>query len=847
MPGDWFESIWSLLPRLDGSLWIGANAGLFVYRGEQFERLGEELPVWWAKSLLEDPSGAVWATTDGQVVQYADSVLQVIRNLDADLWGNLCLDRMGRLWIGSYGEGLYCYDTTRFQIFREEDGLPSKQIASLGEDAEGMLWVNTRAGVVSYDGEMFCSLTGSEEETEWASKRATSLMVDRKDQLWIGTWTGELYVYDGKELRQVLEDRGRMPTSLVEDKRGRIWLGFGNGEIGYFEEGQVHYIPRDAGETVPLETAISLLLDSQGVLWAGGEVGGGLLRYDGQHFTQFTPSDGLASGFVKALCEDRDGRLWIGTSTGVSYYDGKDFMTFIGEDGLPHEIITAIVQTADGRMWFGTEGGGVCRYDEKVFQVIQVPDDPRCNVVYAIHQDRDGQIWLGTGGGLIKYTPQHTIPEIAVTRIVADRTYDVDEDIEIPTTVTRIGFQFQGRSPMDRASHLVYRYRLEGHEGDWHRTRETQVDYPQLSPGKYRFSVQAVDSDLNYSDIREIQLGVIPDPRVAGLTEALRSSGTSGEFVGKSPALHRVLFQIEEVAQTDLTVLILGETGTGKGLVAGAIHGMSAQKHGPFIPVNCGGIPEGLVESELFGHEKGAFTGAVSRKLGKVELAEEGTLFLDEIGDLPLLAQAKLLRFLEERMFERIGGEEILHVNVRVIAATNRDLDQMMSEERFREDLYYRLQAFVIQVPPLRERWEDIPLLAKYFADRFAIHLNRPVPEIDPAVMEHLQRYNWPGNVRELEHQVQRAVLSCKDDAIHAEDIHIGESEEERPAISTTFRSLEEQKQWHEEQEKRHIERALEATGWVIYGECGAARLLDTHPEKLRVRMRKYGLRRPRG
>ncbi|MBI4531784.1 MAG: sigma-54-dependent Fis family transcriptional regulator, partial [Candidatus Latescibacteria bacterium] len=308
-------------------------------------------------------------------------------------------------------------------------------------------------------------------------------------------------------------------------------------------------------------------------------------------------------------------------------------------------------------------------------------------------------------------------------------------------------------------------------------------------------------------------------------------------------------------------------TGTGKGLVARAIHGLSARQNGPFIPINCGAIAEGLVESEIFGHEKGAFTGAVTKRLGRVELAEGGTLFLDEIGDLPLAAQVKLLRVLEERTFERVGGEKTLRADVRMIAATNRDLERMVRERQFREDLYFRLRVYPIEVPPLRERREDIPLLVQYFAKRFAQHLNRSVPGITSATLLRLQGYAWPGNVRELEHVVQRAVLLCRDDIIGVETIArmlvgekltaIGEpvgstvglehrlvGEEHPSAGHGPVVSLSEQKRRLAEEERRQLETVLEETGWVIYGPQGAAQRLGMHPERLRSRMRKYGLRR---
>jgi len=852
-PFDRVGYIWSLLPRPDGSLWIGGE-GLFVYHEGRIEPLhiGHKI-----KALAEDSSGAVWmATHEGKVLRYDDGKLQVIRDLEVELY-DICVDRMDRVWVGTLGMGLYCYDPTRFEVFGKAQGLPSERIYALAEDMKGTIWVGTEAGVVEYDGYTIRPPEGIEKLED---RYVLSLFVDSRNQLWIGTWGNGLYVHDGRKgLQSILRTEFIGLSDITEDRKGRIWFCFQNvGGFWCYKEGRTRHFPSyddtevlspSSDEDLYPRWIGALLVDSKGGLWVGTSSLSrwqGLRRYNieallssknDDDFVSFTSADGLAGGVVLSLYEDREGRIWVGTTEGVSCYDGRKFRTFIREDGLPHEVVTAITQTDDGKLWFGTEGGGVCCYDGKVLQTIRVPGDQEYNVVYAVHQDRRGRIWFGTGGGLVRYKPHQERPKISVTEVLADRIYEVGKGnaVEVPTTAGRISFRFGGKSPTQRASGLVYRYRLEGYEGEWRQTRDTRVDYPPLRPGSYRFCVQAVDCDLNYSDVAEVVLKVVEDPRIVGLTEALRSSGASGEFVGKSSALRKVLSQVHRVAPTELTVLILGETGTGKGLVARAVHGLSTRRGGPFIQINCGAIPEGLVESELFGHERGAFTGAVSKKLGKVELAEGGTLFFDEIGDLALSAQAKLLRLLEERTFERVGGTETLRADVRVVAATNRDLERMVSEGRFREDLYFRLRAFPIRVPPLREREEDIPLLVKYFAERFARHLNRQVPEIESDVMECLKRYRWPGNVRELEHVVQRAVLSCRGDVIRLEDVPDVAGE----VGGIGFLSLE-------EHERRYLEKALEATDWVVYGPKGAARLLGVHPEKLRAKMRKYGLRRPR-
>ena len=311
---------------------------------------------------------------------------------------------------------------------------------------------------------------------------------------------------------------------------------------------------------------------------------------------------------------------------------------------------------------------------------------------------------------------------------------------------------------------------------------------------------------------------------------------THSEFVGASPALRRVQHELAQVAPTQETVLILGETGTGKGVAARALHDLSSRKSGPFIQVNCGAIPRDLVESELFGHEKGAFTGATDQKLGKVELAKGGTLCLDEIGDMPLEAQVKLLHFLQEHTFERLGGNQVLEADVRVVASTNRDLSQMVAQGHFREDLYYRLQVFEVRLPPLRERREDIPLLAAYFADQMAAHLDKPIRGLNAAAEGILLAYGWPGNVRELEHTVRRAVVVCAGPIIEAGDLALESTKVDREQPDELLTP--------EAYERFYIEKMLDQANWIMKGPKGAAALMGMPVSTLRHRMNKLGIER---
>jgi formate hydrogenlyase transcriptional activator len=305
------------------------------------------------------------------------------------------------------------------------------------------------------------------------------------------------------------------------------------------------------------------------------------------------------------------------------------------------------------------------------------------------------------------------------------------------------------------------------------------------------------------------------------------------EIVGHSPALQRVLRQVEVVAPTGSGVLIQGETGTGKELIAQAIHNRSVRRDRPFVKVNCAAIPSGLLESELFGHEKGAFTGAIMRKPGRFEVADKGTLFLDEVGDIPLELQAKLLRVLQEHEFERLGSTRTQQVDVRVIAATHQDLKRMVEEGTFRSDLYYRLHVFPLTVPALRERREDIPMIVRHFVDKYASRMNRNIETIPVRTMEAFASYAWPGNVRELQNFVERAVILSPGTSLRAPLDEL--TQETAQGSQTSLSTLE-------EMEREHVLRALRESNWVTGGPKGAAVRLGMKRTTLAYRIRKLGI-----
>jgi PAS domain S-box-containing protein len=317
------------------------------------------------------------------------------------------------------------------------------------------------------------------------------------------------------------------------------------------------------------------------------------------------------------------------------------------------------------------------------------------------------------------------------------------------------------------------------------------------------------------------------------LQEEVRLAKNFGEMVGESDAIKYVMFKVNHVAVTDSTVLITGETGTGKELVARAIHTASARSDRPLITVNCAALPATLIESELFGHEKGAFTGAAARKPGRFELADGGTIFLDEVGELPLESQVKLLRVIQEGEVQRLGGTNPIKVDVRLIAATNRNLKREIERGAFREDLWYRLNVFPITVPPLRQRREDIALLVEHFVGNYANKFGKKITSISPQAMQKLRDHSWPGNVRELANVIERAVIYTQGAVLNVGDVF--EQTRDQPPSSSTLKSLE-------EVEREYILHILEHTSWRIEGPRGAAKLLGLNPSTLRTRMIKLGI-----
>ena len=881
----------SILEDRDGILWFGGGAvwrgprkapkgleqGATRYDGKTFRALtGSDSMVDHAVySIMQDRHGRLWFGGDNQVTRFDGERSSTLDARDGLAGGRIVTmleDRDGDLWFGSNVKGIGRFDGRAFTTCTADDGLADNQLASIVEDEEGYVWVSTPAGLSRYEGAHWTTFTARDG---LPSPFVFSTLQDRTGTMWFGT-AGGLVRYDGQELETFTTEHGMAldrADYVVEDLDGNLWTKGLWESRGTRYDGET-FTPFTLGEDLDVAHSGKPAVDAKGHVWfpTGHR---GVVRYDGHDFSRFTRDDGLPSDQVSSVsvdrsggvllttpegisrydgetitpvtlfsgwgfrgivvAEDRQGSLWIGSADGgVARFDGNGLEVFTHEDGLKPGMMRSILEDTRGHLWFGIHGAGIVRYDGLVFQDLHHRDGLVADTVQDILQDRDGDFWVATDGGVTRYRSSAVPPAIRIKEVVADRSYGTPQEVALPSSQPLVQFAFQGRSLTTPPDRMVYVCRLEGYEEEWQTTRRTEVRYPDLPIGEYVFQVKAVDRDLNYSEPATIHLTIEPDPYRQALSQALSGSSAAGEFIGSSAALRRVQEELGQVAATDVTVLILGETGTGKGLAARTVHQCSPRKDGPFVQVNCGALPDSLVESELFGHEKGAFTGAHARKLGKVELAREGTLMLDEIGDLPLDAQVKLLRLLEEGTFERVGGERTLSAEVRVVAATNRDLQQMVQDGEFREDLYFRLAVFPVRLPPLRERKEDIPLLAFYFMERMAAHVGKEVRRLDDGAVSALQRYPWPGNVRELEHALQRAVIVCRGSTIGAGEIALefgaGQQVDEIVPL--------------EEYERRYIRKVLERVDWVVSGSEGAAALLGINASTLRGRMRKLGIQR---
>ena len=791
-----------------------------------------------------DDRGWLWMTRRGVLVYDEDDWHSFSAGLPDVHFSDARLtyaDREGNIWVGLWSGGLVFCDPVSVQLYTEADGLPDREVQRLSEDHQGRVWIGTMGGLA-------CLEDGRIRPVETGNK-VSELAIDREGQVWRGSPEGKVIKGVGKEAQviEVTEDQNAEEIMLYPDQEGRIRGGTTGGCFGRIEDDR--FIAEKQGPT----NCRVALQDSEGTLWVGSYGETPALHYcnKGGHFHASDMAGIETVGYVSALC-DYEGTLWIGTANGLFAFDyrAQKVRRFTADQGdlSVNGIMALVADPQQECLWIGTSGGGVLKYDGRVFQSIRLGKSTLENIVEAILRDSRGRLWFGTRAGLIAYQPGDTPPGLVIRQVMAGRLLEMPQAVSCPDSTPEIQFRFQGLSFRSGAEQMRYSHRLVGHgpAEEWSAfTSSNRVSYNGVPAGQFRFEVRALDRDGLTSEVASLDVQVFPDEksvRLQRLEHMLRDADQ--DLLYQSQAMTRLLGEVAQMAETDMTMLVMGETGVGKGVLAQRIHNLSQRRGQPFVALNCGSLPAGLIESELFGHERGAFTGAVNRHIGCFERANYGTLFLDEIGDLPLEAQRALLRILENHYLTRVGGEKSIPVDVRVIAATNKDLQEAIRVGAFREDLFYRLSAWPVKLPPLRERREDIPLLAVHFARRYAQSMQRPVPALGDGVVKHLQEYAWPGNVRELEHLIRRAVVLCRGEVIQVEDVPLAAEDEakERPVEPPVEPPVEAKFKG----EKQQIVEALQASEGRIYGERGAARLLGMNPERLRSRMRVFGLQRPK-
>jgi len=797
LPSNWVRTIHR---EPNGNIWIGTRGGVSRYDGKEFKTFTKKDGLMGndVTAISRTPDGVMWfGIWGGGVSRYdgkgfvnfttADGLLSnVVKDLhlgdDGVLWV-----ATGSVIVGQGRGGISRYDEKGLVNFTTKDGLVHNNVLDHYQDSEGILWIGTSGGVSRYDGHQFKNFTTEDGLTH---NPVTAISRSLDGTMWFATSGGGISRYDGKAFVNFTTKDGlanNIVTAIHCDPDGVVW--FGTGDFWRPGNGVSRY---DGNELPPLEkggkggfinfttkdglanNTVSVIDQApDGAMWFG-TWSNGVSRYDGKRFVNFTTKDGLAGNSVLAIHCDRDGIIWFGTAGGVSRYDRNGFANFTTKDGLAGNVVLAIYRHTDGIIWFGTSAKGVSGYDGVAWTSLDTRDGLAGNTVRSVSQATDGSLWFGTDGGLTRYQRSRTNPKVHIVSVTTDQTYHDFSSIPAFTPRTRVTIEYNAIDSKTLPEKRQYRTRIyESANGQitQHATRntdnlynpptkETTFDWTPEKPGAYTFEVQAIDRDLNYSEPATLSLIIQPDPLLFSLQTQLnhlrREVGGKYHFeniIGRSAGMKQLRALMEKAIDSGLTVLITGETGTGKELVAKAIHYNSPRKGNPLLDLNCGAVPKDLVASTLFGHRKGAFTGANEDKMGLFETASGGTVLLDEISEMPQDAQIHLLRVLEERKVQRLGEHISRDVDVRIIAMTNRDIVKEVEAGRFREDLYYRLSEFPIHIPPLRERVEDIPILAEHFLQE----IDKDLDGFALDVFEMLQSYAWPGNVRELRNVIRRA------------------------------------------------------------------------------------------
>ena len=879
-------TIHSILFDRSNVLWMGLKGGI-LKRSNNNNFFDKYMHLSWdqkslsddiALSIFEDGDKNIWVGTvtgidifNPELSEFKNITLvndrgQILNDREIK---SIYQDKDGVIWIGTVWNGLYKipkqsrnsikYPATNYWIGTSSDrNIIRYTVFKIFEDRWKNLWLATTDGIKVFnksDGKVLSLgsiVTGKIMPPEGFVFDIYSSPSD-ENIVWAGTDTEGLFKFIlGKNENEIFCSAKYQPLQFKEIKTSSV------GVRTIFE-------------------------DSNKRLWIGPLNSGLYLFNEDSTITNYTVADGLSSNFITGILEDDLGYLWISTISGLCRFDtqSNEFMNFYASDGIRGDEFNggAFVKSYSGDLYFGGTNGLTIVHPEKLKKNLIAPQIVVTDIQlfnksifgedFSFNKTASSFFSDLVEGLYFSYDQNVISFEFAALHYVnpsANRYTYMLEGVD-----TSWNYLSQPRKVT--YAHLppgTYLFRVKGSNNNniWNQegaSVEFIISPPFWGTWWFRFIVLIIVSTVlvtfyrkkvntieqkkknlenqvrEKSESEKRTLEILSEVEILKakleneniyLKDEIKLVHNFENIISISESVKKVLSRAEQVSSADTTVLILGESGTGKELLARAIHNLSSRKNRPLIKVDCSTLPSNLIESELFGHEKGAFTGAINRKLGRFELADGGTIFLDEIGELSLEMQMKLLRILQEGEFERVGSVISKKVDVRIISATNRDLENAVQEGTFREDLFYRINVFPIKLPPLRERREDIPYLVNHFISKHSLKAGKKFTTINPRIMEELTEYNWPGNIRELENIIERAVIVSSSGKLTLENSLKNTKNNQNNNGAKTL----------EELEKLHITKILETTDWRVSGERGAAKILGLKPTTLEYRMRKLGI-----
>ncbi|MBT5874520.1 MAG: sigma 54-interacting transcriptional regulator, partial [Candidatus Latescibacteria bacterium] len=800
-----------------GVLTVLTSTGAFTWEGSDLRKISKaDMPGYASFAVHDDVHflGSHAGRLERVSNEESDNELQISKSIQS-----LLTDSAGNLWVGTFGAGLARTEPGVWRLF-DGDGPEWSPLSITRRNGKDGVWVGSTHGL------------GTATESGWSNPQVqsryaiTAVCQDDSDGVWMGERNGAVsLVRDGKEFRRFTsaEVRG-FRVSTIAHGDDDVWYscspGLGLRRIRAQSDPPVDEVVNGA----PSWVGALCYSQSRGLL-IGTNSGDSdrVIAYKDGEFLSLAEMTHPVTAIVELGDE-----IYVGTTRGLEIL--RERSSELDRGGLEDFCVKCLCVDQSERLWVGTEGAGMYLCRDAEMSQIRLPQGISWQIIDAIEVDSSEGVWIATPGGLALYTQRSLGAQLPALQVIAEGATNSIVTIEAHQECS-LRFAVRGHGWPSIGS--VIRWRIPEFDLAWVTSETRSVTLPRLPEGSYSIEAYGRDRNLNRSQEFRTQIHVTARRVDLMIEEALKGQPTA-ELIGRSEASDNLRQELTQAALSELPVLLLGETGTGKTMAAKMLHDISHRSKGPFVSVNCAAIADSLAESELFGHVKGAFTGAVRDRVGKFELANGGTLLLDEIGDLSQRIQAKLLHVLHDGYVEPLGGSEPVRVDVRVIGATNRDVDAAIASHQFREDLYYRLNAFEIEVPALHRREEDIELLAEVFMRQVADRLSLPSPMLDPQALSGLLAHNWPGNVRELKHVIERGVILSSGGLVTLHHLALRQA----PQPITVGPSIV---SW-DEHEREYLEMVLASTNGVVAGEGGAASALGLKPSTLRSRMKRLGI-----